>query len=642
MSTIKIDLNECVGCNSCVRSCPTHEANVAMYDDKGRMIINIDDDRCIKCGECIKACSHNSRTFYDDTPAFIKALKAGETIHCIAAPAIKVAFDGSWRHALQWLVSNGAKGVYDVSYGADICTWAHVRLISKNPDLKIISQPCAAVVNYITRYKEELVPYLSPVHSPMLCMAVYMKKYLGLKGKIAAISPCIAKKEEFADTGLIDYNVTMEMLRQYFEDNNIVLPGIKDFSPFEFASAKGFEGSIYPRAAGLKDNLLIHNPSLEIINSEGAQKIYPNFDDYLKTEKHFLPHVFDVLNCEFGCTGGPAIGSEYDLFKISKIMYGVERFTRGQRIKNRTKKGQDIQFAKFDAELNLDDFKRTYQLKRTKHKNVSPKDIENAFGKLNKISEKDMHFDCHACGFKSCKEMAIAIAKGLNVPDNCSHFVLNSVKNERIKAENVNTGVKELTVKLEEAFENLIANIENVREKAGGIEVLGNSGYAEMQEIAMKMHELEELKEQISNSLAHINHSVASYNQMTGEVESIAGSIKLLSLNASIEAARAGEAGRGFSVVASNIRSLSEESRKSVGSAQVNEKEIKEAIESITDVANNLSESLGQLSLTAERTQGSVHKTMESGQDISSSVEAVNALSGEVLNMIVEIRDYLK
>ena len=34
----------------------------------------------------------------------------------IAAPAIKIAFDGNWRHALQWLRNQGVAGVYDVAF----------------------------------------------------------------------------------------------------------------------------------------------------------------------------------------------------------------------------------------------------------------------------------------------------------------------------------------------------------------------------------------------------------------------------------------------------------------------------------------------------------------------------------------------
>ena len=103
----------------------------------------------------IRACSHDSRSFEDDIDRFLADLKAGKEIAVIAAPSIKIAFDGNWRHVLQWMRNQGVKKIYDVSYGADICTWAHLRYLEKHPDAKVISQPCAAVVNYVLRHKPE-------------------------------------------------------------------------------------------------------------------------------------------------------------------------------------------------------------------------------------------------------------------------------------------------------------------------------------------------------------------------------------------------------------------------------------------------------------------------------------------------------
>lgn len=640
-STVRIDVEKCVGCNSCVRVCPAPEANVARNDERGDLIITINEERCIKCGACIRACAHEARYFSDDTERFLADLTAGQKIAIIVAPAIKIAFDGNWRHALQWLRNNGVNGIYDVGYGADICTWAHLRLLAKKPDAKVISQPCAAIVNYITRYKKELIPSLSPIHSPMLCMAAYMRKYLGVTGKIAAISPCIAKKDEFTETGLVDYNVTMEKLKNYFISKKINLPEIKVYSQFEFDKAQGFEGSVYPRPGGLRDNLLIHSPQLEVINSEGVHKVYADFDDYATAKKEYLPAVFDVLNCEFGCNGGPAVGQEYDCFRMSKIMHHVETYTRDKRRQNKTRKGQDLQFQTFDKELKLEDFMRTYRADTSPIMKPGQKAINDVFALLGKHTEEDRHFDCHACGFKSCTDMAVAIANGLNVPDNCNRYVVNKVREEKSKIEGINHGIIQLTTGLEAAFSDLTGNIEHVKVQAGDIEKLSGESFAEVERIAERMKNLEELRNNISAALTGINTSVSNYNQMTTDVENIAGSINLLSLNASIEAARAGEAGRGFAVVASNIRDLSEDSRRSVGSAKANDKEIQESISSINRAAGSLNEYVVQLSKTAGETQDSVKMTMESGQEISRSVLAVNKLSEDVLVMIHEIRDYL-
>ena len=152
MSKIVVELEKCVGCNSCVRACPVGDANRIVKNDNGKLVIEIDESKCIKCGACIKACNHHARTFEDDMQRFLEDLKKGEKIAIIVAPAIKIAFDGNWRHALQWLRNAGVTGVYDVAYGADICTWAHLRYLEQHPDAKVMTQPCAVIVNYVLKH----------------------------------------------------------------------------------------------------------------------------------------------------------------------------------------------------------------------------------------------------------------------------------------------------------------------------------------------------------------------------------------------------------------------------------------------------------------------------------------------------------
>lgn len=435
MSTITIDKDKCVGCNTCVRVCPTLEANTAQYDDDGKLIITVNEEKCIKCGACIKACDHNARAFKDDTEKFLEDLKKGEKINIIAAPAIKIAFDGNWRHALQWLRNNGVEKIYDASFGADICTWAHIKYIDENPEKRIISQPCAAITNYILRYKKNLIKNLSPIQSPMLCTAIYIKKHIGVTGKIVALSPCIAKKEEFSHTGIIDYNVTFEHLKQYFKKEGVDLPTIKIFSEFEFDEMQGLEGSIYSRPGGLSTNILIHNPNVDIINSEGINKVYSEIEDYEKEEETNLPQVFDVLSCEFGCNSGPAVGQDYLLFQMNKIMYDVEKYTRVKRKEQKNRKGIDKQFDYFNKNLKFDDYIREYKPIEVKEYIPTEKEIEKAYEKMNKTTYIEKNFNCHACGFKSCREMAIAIAKGLNQPMNCNQNVLYNSRYEKRELE---------------------------------------------------------------------------------------------------------------------------------------------------------------------------------------------------------------
>ena len=641
MSIIGLKEEKCVGCNACVKVCPAGDANIAHTDAEGNLRIQIDNGKCIKCGACIKACSHDARYFEDDIDQFLKDLQEGKEVAVLAAPAIKIAFDGNWRHVLQWLRNKGVKAIYDTSFGADICTWAHLRYLEQHPDAKVISQPCAAVVNYIQCHKPSLLSHLSPIHSPMLCIAIYVRKILGLKGKIAAISPCIAKIDEFRETGVIDYNVTMAHLKKYFEKNKIDLPKVKIYSEFEFDEHQGLEGAIYSKPGGLMKNLLIHNPELEVVTSEGTDKLYRDLDTYEKEKSRWLPTVFDVLNCENGCNGGPATGVNYNCFSMNDIMHDVERYARRLRKANTSKKGVDKQFAAFDKTLNLNDFVRTYKSKYSESVKVSEADIERAYRSLGKETDMEKNFDCHACGYKSCRDMAIALAKGINERENCHQYMMKSIYSERKKVTSINEEVLRMNNELVEVFGNLSENIEKVHDEAVVIRETGKESSTEMTNVAKYMNELQELNQSISISLENINTSINQYNIMTQDVEKISGKINLLSLNAAIEAARAGEAGKGFSVVATSIRELSESSKASVGSARENDDAIQHAIQEVNEIIQKFSTVTAELLEAVNLSIENVDRTSEKSMMIQESMNTVSHIAERVQEVIEQTNSIL-
>ncbi len=641
MSIIGLKEEKCVGCNACVKVCPAGDANIAHTDAEGNLRIQIDNGKCIKCGACIKACSHDARYFEDDIDQFLKDLQEGKEVAVLAAPAIKIAFDGNWRHVLQWLRNKGVKAIYDTSFGADICTWAHLRYLEQHPDAKVISQPCAAVVNYIQCHKPSLLSHLSPIHSPMLCIAIYVRKILEFKGKIAAISPCIAKIDEFRETGVIDYNVTMEHLKKYFEKNKIDLPKVKIYSEFEFDEHQGLEGAIYSKPGGLMKNLLIHNPELEVVTSEGTDKLYRDLDTYEKEKSRWLPTVFDVLNCENGCNGGPATGVNYNCFSMNDIMHDVERYARRLRKANTSKKGVDKQFAAFDKTLNLNDFVRTYKSKYSESVKVSEADIERAYRSLGKETDMEKNFDCHACGYKSCRDMAIALAKGINERENCHQYMMKSIYSERKKVTSINEEVLRMNNELVEVFGNLSENIEKVHDEAVVIRETGKESSTEMTNVAKYMNELQELNQSISISLENINTSINQYNIMTQDVEKISGKINLLSLNAAIEAARAGEAGKGFSVVATSIRELSESSKASVGSARENDDAIQHAIQEVNEIIQKFSTVTAELLEAVNLSIENVDRTSEKSMMIQESMNTVSHIAERVQEVIEQTNSIL-
>lgn len=408
---------KCVGCNACVRNCPAPEANITKMLEGGRFVTIVNPEKCITCGECVRTCNHGARDFIDDTRECMQRLSK-EKLIILATPAIKSVFPTRWMGVLDWFKNNGCM-IFDVSLGADICTWAHLRAIENRKVGNVITQPCAAIVKYIEIYQPKLMNNLSPIHSPIACAVTYIKKYLRLTNPIAVLSPCIAKKTEFMETGLVEYNVTFEKLREYFDANGIRIHANSEHE-FEycFNEQQGQVGAVYSRPGGLRDNLWLHNPDINITTSEGVHKVYPELDMYAAMPEFKHPEVFDVLSCEFGCNVGPASGTKQTVFDVMATMREVEKEAKKRRKTGIFRQGEDKLFKKFDETLRISDFMRTYK-RLTPSALPSEKQLEAVFKLMGKHTEADRHFDCHACGYKSCHDMATAICRGLNTPDNC-------------------------------------------------------------------------------------------------------------------------------------------------------------------------------------------------------------------------------
>lgn len=411
---------KCVGCNACIRSCPAPDANITVKIGEGKFITRVDPDRCIACGECIRACKHDARDYIDDTEDAMNAIAREEKLIVMVTPEIKTAFPTKWKGILDWFRSKGCS-VYDASFGADICTWAHMRALETGQLSTFITQPCSAVVKYIELYQPKLLTNLSPFHSPVSCSVIYVKEYQRRDNPIAVLSACISKKTEFAETGLVDFSVTYKRLMEYFDRNDIRIASnpVEDYT-YKFDDIQGELGSIYSRPGGMRDNLLEHMPDLNVTVSDGTQKVYRELEMYAKMPEQKLPQIFDVLSCEYGCNMGPASGSDQSCFETLKTMHDIEDEARARR---KTTGGmfrntEDKLFRRFDEELKISDFLRSY--KPTKP-SVLPSDaqLEPIFASMDLITEKERCTDCSACGYKSCRDMATAIFRGLNMPENC-------------------------------------------------------------------------------------------------------------------------------------------------------------------------------------------------------------------------------
>jgi len=526
--------------------------------------IEVDGEKCIVCGACLPACHHGSRDYTDDTERFFADLKSGVPISLMTAPSMKTNFD-DWGRMLTWLRKMGVKHVYDVSLGADICVWGHVRYLQKYGIRPLITQPCPAIVRYILKHRTELTKNLSPVHSPMLCAAVYMKKYENVNTKIAAISPCIAKKIEFTAQGVVEYNVTIEKLKQYIKENHITYPA-------EESGFDGYEaglGSLFPMPGGLKENIeFFLGKSIRIDKTEGPLNVYEAIDEYARQPESRLPTIFDVLNCQEGCNLGTGIGEERSVFEINTMMDKARRkSTQGDK-----RQYLNDLFTKFDEILKLDDFITSYKTSPVVPIMVSDQALEAAFIALGKDTLEYRTFDCGACGCDSCYEMAQKVAKGVNTPMNCVEKARHDT--ERWHDESI---------------------------------TLQGTNLSNLETILSDTARIKEMTEKIVLNIDDITEAIFEYNSMIRNIEKIALQVNIIALNASIEAARAGRHGKAFNVVAEEIRALAQSSGSSAQQTNTASEKAGQAINAVSDmilkIRDNVNASYENITAITENTK---------------------------------------
>ena len=425
---IRVNVESCVGCNRCVRECPMELANITYQDEAGNIKVKIDSTKCVSCGRCVSACKHEARLFADDTEQFFCDLAAGIPISLIAAPSIRTNFT-QYGRLFTYLKKTGVRKIYDVSLGADICTWAHIRFIEKTGATHLITQPCPPIVSYCKIYRHDLLKRLSPIHSPTACIAIYMKEYEGITDKIAALTPCIAKKDEFNDTGLSQYNVTFSSLNQYLNDHKIELPEEETgFDHYESGP-----GSLFPMPGGLKENIEFHFKGRKHISRAEGFSVYDKLYEYTSTPDEFLPGIFDVLNCIEGCNTGSAISEKKNYFMIDSIMEEKRTAVQGKHKREYFESLYETYDNRFDPAL----FMRSYSPVETLYPQVTDEEINNAFARLGKNDYKKQNINCEACGSDTCRDMARKIALGVNIPINCIVNAMETAKEEHKK--NMNT-----------------------------------------------------------------------------------------------------------------------------------------------------------------------------------------------------------
>ncbi|NMX61983.1 HAMP domain-containing protein [Pseudomonas sp. WS 5059] len=216
------------------------------------------------------------------------------------------------------------------------------------------------------------------------------------------------------------------------------------------------------------------------------------------------------------------------------------------------------------------------------------------------------------------------------------------VNSQKVETDQVATAMNEMAATVqevarnaEEASEAAVAADQQARE---GDRVVGEA-----------IAQIERLAGEVGNSteaMGHLKRESDKIGSVLDVIKSVAQQTNLLALNAAIEAARAGEAGRGFAVVADEVRSLAQRTQKSTEEIEeliVGLQSGTQQVATIMDNSRGLTDSSVELTRRAGNALGNITRTVSAiqamNQQIATAAEQQSAVAEEINRSVLNVRD---
>ena len=226
-----------------------------------------------------------------------------------------------------------------------------------------------------------------------------------------------------------------------------------------------------------------------------------------------------------------------------------------------------------------------------------------------------------------------SLANSLSTTDSIAKEVADLAKQTKasiqISRESSNRVARELDASasaMEEMTTTLVhvsESTSNAESRAAENETHVTVGQQTVSEALKAMSVLEGAFTNTQDSMLHLVNESTQVSNVLSVIKAIAEQTNLLALNAAIEAARAGEQGRGFAVVADEVRSLAQRTQDST-------KEIDDIVASLQNRTHQVGTSVTQAATLMQKAGGELQRIVVVFEDIRSSTEAIHGLNTQV------------
>ncbi|GGO00372.1 methyl-accepting chemotaxis protein [Saccharibacillus kuerlensis] len=182
--------------------------------------------------------------------------------------------------------------------------------------------------------------------------------------------------------------------------------------------------------------------------------------------------------------------------------------------------------------------------------------------------------------------------------------------------------------RLADSMDQIRGSSESITSLAGRTEQAAHAGMEDVNDVMQQIRDIDSSVGRTGSVITSLERRIEDIDQLVSAIQQVAEQTNLLALNASIEAARAGEAGRGFDVVAQEIRKLAESAAKSAS-------QITDTVRAVQDESKKAVASMQEASGRVKHGVDGASRVSESFALIKESIADVSGRIGEISREIV-------
>ena len=388
------NMGNCRDCYRCLRNCDVKAISFRTGQAK------IMTDQCVLCGRCVKECPQYTKSIIDQIPKLEQMLKTEKVV--LSLTPVFVNHFNQWSQEELWarLKLIGFYAIEEIAVNAEPFLDTYANLL-QNTDKYIISSHCPIIVNLIEQKFPKLLEHLAPIEDEAVVHARLLKQKYGSDIKVVHISPCLSMVGRDSD---IDLTLTLDQALDFIFSRKVdkeelakVEVELTQYKPLGAPLAMAGE-----LMQIMVDRGVVNSNEVQYLS--GLSTCIAALEELEKTPD-FACRFLELDGCRNGCVGG----------------FGLEKrgiLEKKMEIKNYYHKYSNKPIRHF---AETPDTSRVFENRYKEPAKVETARIREILSNLKQYNKKVMN--CGACGYDSCYEKALAVARGQAEEKMCQTYM---------------------------------------------------------------------------------------------------------------------------------------------------------------------------------------------------------------------------